>query len=62
MTEEEYWQSLVAKTPQLADESAAMRIVVAKFKIVVLRAYRQGRADGSDSKRSFESLFGGLGR
>lgn len=60
MTEDQYWQSLVSKTPQLADESAAMRIVVVKFKAVILRAYRQGRADGADSKRAFESLFGGL--
>ena len=60
MTEDQYWQSLVSKTPQLADESAAMRIVVVKFRAAILRAYRQGRADGSDSKRAFESLFGGL--
>lgn len=60
MTEEQYWQSLVRATPQLADESAAMRIIAAKFKAVILRAYRHGRADERDNRRAFESLFGGL--
>lgn len=52
MTFDEYWQSLVAKNPQLCDDENKMRITIAAFRKSIRQAYDMGHDAGRASARA----------
>ncbi len=62
MTFDDYWDHLVAKTPQLREGSMRMDMTVKAFRDMMMRSFREGAKSNPKSTKSAAEDFESVGK